>query len=151
MPDNPRILGLTLLQPWATLVAIQEKRYETRSWAPPRGVTRIALHSAKRVSEKPAPPNRSVFSHVLQDHVIPLGCILGVFDIVDVIQTNGSSLRYGARYEFEFGDYTPGRFAWRLKPVLICVPPIYCNGFQKLWKLQPEIERALQQAIGVQK
>lgn len=40
--------ALTLTQPWASLVVLGEKRYETRSWRPPaaRIGERIAIHAA---------------------------------------------------------------------------------------------------------
>jgi hypothetical protein len=43
------MLLLTLTQPWATLVALGEKRIETRSWAPHAGADGelIAVHAAK--------------------------------------------------------------------------------------------------------
>lgn len=143
----PTIRGLTLWQPWATLVAIGAKRYETRSWKPPKRVTRIALHAAKRISEAPGPRDRELFHRVLRDRVIPLGCILGIFDIVDVIETDGTRPPGGAEYERTFGDYTPGRYAWRLEPVLICQPPIYCKGGQRFWWLPESIHMAIDQAV----
>ena len=46
--------AITLHQPWATLVALRLKAYETRSWKPPKNLIgeRIAIHAAKK---KPDP------------------------------------------------------------------------------------------------
>lgn len=46
-PKPRAIRGLTLTQPWATLVALGEKHYETRSWDTGyRGL--VAIHAAKK-------------------------------------------------------------------------------------------------------
>lgn len=139
----PTIRGLTLWQPWATLVAIGAKRFETRSWKPTKGVTRIALHAAARPTHQVI--QTRAFVDALRGRVdLPRGCILGVFDIVDVLETKGTP---PSRAEHLFGDYTPGRFAWRLKPILICEPPIYCKGGQRIWTLPDDIHRVLKQAV----
>lgn len=45
--------AVTLWQPWASLIAAEVKRFETRSWAPPEALigTRIAVHAAARKPE----------------------------------------------------------------------------------------------------
>lgn len=47
--------ALSLWQPWATLIAIGEKRLETRPWRPPEAVLRagerIAIHAGKHTGE----------------------------------------------------------------------------------------------------
>jgi len=42
--------AITLWEPWATLIAIGAKKFETRSWAPPAELKgkRLAIHAAKR-------------------------------------------------------------------------------------------------------
>lgn len=137
--------GLTLHQPWASLIAQRDKRYETRSWRPPQGVTHLAIHAGKHVE-------RSVLkSHAFQSALgaspfLPTGSILCIAKIVDVIETDGlvpfDRRRLGC-YEGAFGNFAKGRFAWKLEVVLQCVPPIVHRGAQRLWKLEPAIERAL--------
>src|SRR6185437_11075967 len=45
--------AISLWQPWASLIACGVKRYETRSWAPPRDLIgqTIAIHAAKKVDK----------------------------------------------------------------------------------------------------
>ena len=68
------------------------------------------------------------------------------------IATNGNAPpapRYSqwlARYAV-FGNFSAGRFAWPVEPVLICEPPIVCKGAQGLWRLPVEIERVLLKEI----
>ena len=42
--------AITLYQPWASLIAIGAKSFETRSWSPPKSLIgqRIAIHAAAR-------------------------------------------------------------------------------------------------------
>ena len=42
---------ITLIQPWATLIMLQEKKIETRSWSTNiRG--EIAIHAGKKVDKR---------------------------------------------------------------------------------------------------
>jgi hypothetical protein len=44
--------AITLTQPWATLVAIGAKHYETRSWAPPFPSGILAIHAGKGIPKE---------------------------------------------------------------------------------------------------
>jgi hypothetical protein len=48
--------AISLWQPWASLIACGAKPYETRSWAPPRGLIgqTIAIHAAKKIDKDAA-------------------------------------------------------------------------------------------------
>src|SRR5690349_2810871 len=48
--DIPEIRGLSLWEPWAFLMAVDEKRFETRSWATPYRGT-VAIHASKNLDE----------------------------------------------------------------------------------------------------
>jgi hypothetical protein len=61
---------------------------------------------------------------------LPLGCIIGSVEIVEVTTTDGWKVRAGeSEYWYEehaFGDYSSGRFAWRLdKPICFKTPIPY--------------------------
>ncbi|KGT75815.1 hypothetical protein MA20_32000 [Bradyrhizobium japonicum] len=45
--------AISLWQPWASLIAVGAKPFETRHWAPPRELIgkRIAIHAAKKVDK----------------------------------------------------------------------------------------------------
>lgn len=45
--------AISLWQPWASLIACGAKPYETRGWAPPRGLIgqTIAIHAAKKIDK----------------------------------------------------------------------------------------------------
>jgi hypothetical protein len=127
--------AISMWEPWASLVACGAKQYETRSWSTGyRGL--IAIHAAKRWQgeQKRA---RDVFMRNFPElvdvlAVPPLGCIVAVCELVDVIPTDvvRSSLTPKERL---FGDYSPGRYAWELKVIRTPPEPIPYKGAQGIW------------------
>lgn len=143
-----------MTQPWATLVAIGAKEIETRSWSTSyRGV--IAIHAAKGF---PGHCQRlcsgTPFYEALKGispRRLPRGVILAVAEIRDVMPTEemvrlwrshdmGRVPNYHDDREQKFGDYSEGRYAWRLMNVRRLVEPVPCKGALGLWTVPPEIE-----------
>lgn len=130
--------ALTLWQPWASLIAYGVKTYETRSWTTSyRGP--LAIHASKRFD---GPEQRLCwhpsFAQVLIGNGIhkpgelPLGAVLCIVDLIDVVTTE--SLRGKlSQAEEDFGDYSGGRFAWKLELVKVFNEPIKVGGKQGLW------------------
>lgn len=147
--------ALTLTQPWATLVAIGEKRYETRSWGTPhRGP--LAIHAAKGVGPLGgqeaffdlclSEPFHSVLSeHGYADPLqLPRGGVVAVTELVICLPTETPLRelpRSIAAYEVDFGDWTPGRFAWALDEVRKVDPPVAARGALGLWEFDDRIVR----------
>jgi activating signal cointegrator 1 len=157
--------ALTLTQPWATLVALREKRIETRSWSTGyRG--RIAIHAGKGPATygwqylqhlcRNVEPFRSVLAPLIQDgHVaerLPLGAIVATAELVDCVPTDvlvarGEVPRHTqegvpviwllTEQERAFGNYEAGRFAWLLDDVRPLATPIQARGAQGLWRYTP--------------
>jgi hypothetical protein len=154
---------LSLWQPWATLIAIGAKRFETRSWSTAyRGP--IAIHAAKTwtpeqramVNTDPCravllaakasrarytvqPPTTWIYS---ADHRyragLPHGVIVAVAELVDIYPTADPRYAHeieahGAQHEQAFGDYRAGRFAWRFEQVRALLTPVPCVGHQGLF------------------
>lgn len=147
--------ALTLWQPWASLVACGAKQYETRSWAPPlRAGELLAIHAAARpvdlrdldgmtldamsdalFDEHGALPGLGLAE--LED--LPRGVVLAVARFVGVQRTErlaGDDARQQdmvSEDEFLFGDYSPGRYGWKLEVLHRLETPIGARGGQKLW------------------
>ncbi len=137
---------LTLTQPWATLVAIGAKRYETRSWSTAyRGP--LAIHAAKglhgmddrqfqRVCN--TPPFWDVLQHteysagMVLSQLLPRAAIIAVCDLVACTRTD-EVITAISDQEWAFGDYSPGRFAWELRNVRRLPEPIPARGALSLW------------------
>jgi hypothetical protein len=127
--------ALTLTQPWATLIAIGAKRFETRSWSTPyRG--RLAIHAGKGLNPVGGvrgledlcarePFRSALFGEDLyrDPSELPRGIIVAEADLVGCAEVCGYPIEpgglgvVGAEYERDFGDFTPGRFAWVLRNV----------------------------------
>jgi hypothetical protein len=132
--------ALTLHQPWATLIAIGAKTMETRSWSTPyRGP--LAIHAAKYLTEDAGwlikepvsgKPYRDALSaagfRIFGD--LPRGAIVATCQLVDCLPTERVTPE-------DFGDYTPGRWAWVLRDVQPLAEPVVTRGYQGLWDWHP--------------
>lgn len=138
---------ISIKQPWATLITLGEKRFETRSWATKhRGP--LAIHASKKIDKeacKYLPITSTLNKHgiVLFDD-LPVGKIIATCNLVDCYQvktdellwadfTNGNTVD---GFEYLFGDYTEGRFAWKLEGVLSLPTPIEAKGQLGLWNYE---------------
>jgi hypothetical protein len=139
--------ALSLIQPWATLVAVGAKRYETRSWSTSyRGP--IAIHASKwldaggKIISKDVAdylalchqePFRSALTQNGIDRVrdLPSGAVVAIARLVDVVHADTVVID---DLEREFGNFAPGRYAWKFADVR-AIAPIPHRGFPGLWDL----------------
>lgn len=152
--------GLSLTQPWATLVAVGAKRIETRDWTTGyRGP--LAIHASKAFpGDCRALCNEEPFFRALNPlngrrryedwYSLPLGAIVAVVWLDGIIRcpTDQPGIVCGYQFpppepEASFGNYEPGRYAWRLDGVVALPVPITCRGALGLWTLPSEIEARL--------
>jgi activating signal cointegrator 1 len=138
--------ALTLTQPWATLVAIGAKRIETRSWRTPyRGS--MAIHAAKGFPKWAQDTCKEfAFAAELGPDPLPLGAVIATCRLISCIPTRelqenriievdylaGCADFVMDDAERQFGDYSPGRWAWLLADVQQC-KPITAKGALSLW------------------
>lgn len=143
--------AITLTQPWATLVAIGAKRWETRSWSTNhRGP--LAIHAAKGMPGWAADICfQDPFFDVLHDsgyegsvdEQLPRGAVIAICDLAACISTStaASAKTLDAigltEQEMAFGDYSPDRYAWRLENVRRLLIPIPARGALGLWEWTP--------------
>lgn len=134
--------ALTLLQPWASLLAHGEKTIETRSWSTNyRG--KVLITASKNLTKA----NRGIArlpefeealvrcGHETPDD-LPLGKALGILNLVDVIQTTPRTWttdKLGDKYDISeqdylFGDFTVGRYGWVFDGGLWFHEPFYIKG-----------------------
>lgn len=130
---------LSLTQPWATLVAIGAKQFETRSWRTGyRGA--LAIHAAKGFPKDCATlcyrePFRSALLRAGFNNPteLPLGKVIAVAMLKDCVSTNYFKPAQHTD-EFDFGDYSRDRFAWQLDSVTR-IKPFDAKGALGIWKL----------------
>ncbi len=142
---NRTIKAISLWQPWASLIAIGEKQFETRSWDTSY-LGLVAIHAAKRwtLAELQAFSNfNQRFPDLTQRwnytndqmHPLPLGSVLCVCRLKGCYRTNYLNI---SEREMAFGNFAPGRFAWKLELVETFDQPIPAKGAQGLWNWQWE-------------
>jgi len=165
--------AITIIQPWATLIAIGAKHIETRSWSTNyRGP--LAIHAGKNKSfitkgSKNFILDKEPFYTVVHDYnylqpaaLFPLGIVIAVCNLIDVIKIPNENemlvknIKYknlifkteetilvdvppNGKFEYHFGDYTPGRYAWILSNVHILENPIPAKGALGMWDFSSPI------------
>lgn len=141
--------AVSLYQPYASLMAVGEKQYETRSW-PTKHRGPIAIHATigfPRWCRENC--ERFPFDRALAEHDLDLADLVGlcshivaVVNVVDCVETHGraptTEVGCGA-YEFYFGDYSKGRWAWITSSVTRLERPVrVARGWQGIWNVQPD-------------
>lgn len=129
---------ISLWQPWASAIALGFKQIETRGFRTSyRGP--IAIHAARRwtVHQQVAlanimdaiPEAKAAFRALSEiETPLPLGKIVAIAEIVDCVSITPDFAVTDE--EFLLGDYSPNRFAWRLKNVVALPKPFAYTGRQ---------------------
>jgi len=153
--------ALTLIQPWATLIAIGAKKIETRGW---KTIYRgpLAIHASKGWSKEVV--RRALFTEPFKTllnnagytlySLLPRGVIIATCELVSVKEilpahTFRRMLGWqwtgpdGVEYCYELddqeralGNYSPGRYAWMLHNVQPLPEPIAAIGKQGVWEAE---------------
>ncbi|CAH1055952.1 ASCH domain-containing protein [Paenibacillus pseudetheri] len=135
--------AITIIQPWATLIAHGEKQFETCSWATKhRG--ELAIHAGKKIDKEACrdPEIRKALErHGYTEDNLPTGAVVAICKLSEYLKsvdtwTDGYELEGGKLIyspEYEFGDFTPGRYAWEMTNVKQLPLPIPAKGQQGLW------------------
>ncbi|KGE19588.1 ASCH domain-containing protein [Paenibacillus wynnii] len=132
------MLCLTIRQPWATLIALGEKEFETRSWRTNhRG--ELAIHAGKKIDKaicRQEPFKSVLLKHGYTEDNLPVGVIIakGLLEDCYEITHDGNGKGWVSGNEYAFGDYTEGRFAWKLADITPLIQPISAKGKLSLWE-----------------
>lgn len=141
--------ALTLTEPWATLMMIQAKRIETRSWVLPNSIIgkEVAIHSAKGF---PGWAKNMLRVPAFRDALRPGGIYqypeLNRGHVVCVVKFIGCRFTEDVRkqisdQEMVFGDYEGGRYAWFSEFVRRLDNPIPATGHLGFWDWDQAIEQ----------
>jgi len=157
--------ALTVYQPWASLISIGAKRYETRNWATNyRGP--IAIHAGlKKYSDYGilggltlgAMENALTVGGISWYFLdLPFGAVVATAELAGCweidfptpaeiewhgycagqrrLRGKNAPADFIKDDELLFGDWTPGRFAWKLANVKLLPKPVPAKGKQGLWE-----------------
>lgn len=141
---------ITLWQPWATLVVLGVKLIETRSYKT-NIEGELGIHAAKnfRPEHKELCKTFPFNKYIKDPDTLPLGAIIGRVEVFGCYPTqeimhseNPLILKWydkdRAGEEFHFGDYSPGRYGWRLWRPVPFDKPIPASGTQGFWNFDVE-------------
>ena len=137
--------GITLHQPWASLIACGYKRFETRSWKTSyRG--QLLIHAAKRFAdEEGRDVVVSAFKHWKNPELprtlrsFPYQAIVATCELTNCIPMNEQFINQQTDLELLVGCWKVGRFAWQLEN--ICpVTLISTKGYQGLWNVSENLK-----------
>ena len=155
--------AISILQPWASLVALGHKKIETRSWNTKyRGELLIHASMGKK-KEGALLMNSTVCQKAigntflsLEDHLwlndLPFGAIIGKVNLIDVLTSeelqateefsDGYRNKWSIQEEINpqekaFGNYDSGRFGWLLSDPVLFENPIPCKGQLGIWNFDP--------------
>lgn len=151
--------AITVWQPWAQLIAVGAKRYETRGWPTDyRGP--VAIHAGARwLADNAGLCWRSTFREALESagvrvpgvkpvarrfkKLLPLGAVVAVAELVDCVPCwpipDGIDRREAA-----FGDWGPARFAFRLADPFLLPEPVPAVGMQGMFTLAERVREAVE-------
>jgi hypothetical protein len=138
--------ALSLTQPWASAIAVGIKQWETRSWSTSlRG--QIAIHAAKGFPGWAKEFSRSEQSAGrLPQGALPLGSIVCVAELVECRQTELVDREIG-EIERMYGDYEPGRFAFKLINVRPLAQPVFWRGALGFWAVEWDLHRLISEQL----
>lgn len=144
--------ALTIIQPWATLIASGHKMNETRSWKTNyRG--EVLIHAGKNPKDYTSgcyiddPDGRHFQEAGITPNnfeELPRGLIIGKATLVNCIHINKEfrdHLKRSNPAEYAFGDYRIGRYAWVFENPVLFEKPIPARGRQGLWNWEAEDEQ----------
>ena len=124
--------ALSLLQPWASLIAVGAKKIETRSWSTKyRGP--LAIHASRSNKNRLLRYLEPFLTWLKGIGLLPLGAIVATCDLVDCIKMTPEFIQSVQNPELDFGDYAVGRHAWILENVQKLEIPITAKGALSLW------------------
>lgn len=140
--------AITIIQPWATLISVGAKQFETRGW-PTRHRGPIAIHAGKKIDREACerePIKSALVVHGYTADNLPTGAIVATANLTECHPINVDGVTFAATVndegvivreyedeEFAFGHYEVGRFAWELIDVQHLLESVPMKGQQGLW------------------
>ncbi len=130
---------ITVLQPWAWLLASGKKRCETRSWKTNyRG--ELLIHAGKKNMADTMRQTIFESRHMEQagvfDTVLATGAVIGKARLVNCVLIDALTaelIKAQHPDEYAFGDFTPSRYAWVMEGAELFDKPVPARGKQGLW------------------
>jgi len=137
--ESTELTAITLHQPWASLIAVGHKQYETRDW-PTNHRGLIAIHAGRKPKGKQELREHdkvvASFNDLLNEDC-PYSAVVAIAELTDVICMTEEFIKEQSPTELRCGNWKVGRYAFKLENVRP-LTPIPAAGKQGLWKWNPE-------------
>jgi activating signal cointegrator 1 len=140
--------ALTIIQPFAHLIATGEKRVENRTW--PTGYRGpLAIHAGKARRYDGEPVSEIARYYDIDPRVLVLGAVLATAELVACVQIQPPSVFERAAREDSILALDPkfhwmiqhrhaeGPWCWVLESVQLLPSPVITNGSLGLWEWEP--------------
>lgn len=163
-PDLTATLpAISVWQPWASLLAHQVKRFETRDWSPsPTLIGRLVAICASKTTQGmdcyagaedgPESPRieglRQLRRLGVDLHRLPLGMVVGVAVLAEVVPSQSDRRRAISALEESLGDWSSGRVAWRFDDARPLTEPVPVLGRQGLFTLDVQTTARVHAQLG---
>ena len=141
--------GLTVYQPWASLIAAGAKPYEFRGWRAPKWIIgeRIAIHAGRTIALDPGYETIAAIAAIYGAgqwrRAVPRGAVIATVTLagaqkVSYLQDGMAYVEPGGQAipADPYGDFTPGRWLWLLTDIR-AIEPVPARGHQRLWRWTP--------------
>lgn len=144
--DHGEVIGkaVTLYQPYASFMAVNEKWNETRSWGTKYRGT-VFIHAGLRLP-RAGSPEESHAQELLRGSAkladtplqnLPRGALISCGTLVDcVLMDEAFCARMEDTREFQLGWYSPGRYAWKFEDMQPLPELVPIKGQLSLWDVR---------------
>lgn len=142
------IKAISLHQPWASLIPMGLKKYETRSWSTSyRGPLLICAAKKFSIHQK---LTHNYFINKYQQILVdtdnyiewddlPFGCAVALVELTDCIKMTQTFINQQLQSELDTGDWRVGRMAWQLENIQRIIRPIPITGRQGLFNAEIDL------------
>lgn len=156
-PKEPRVIAITVRQPWAFAIAQLQKNIENRVWTTShRGL--LAVHAGGTWDGDRAARRVFELSGALVVKT-DMAAIVAVVELVDVHHSTSCIRSPRERHLHADGPFTcspwatglgetGGMWHWQLAKVRRLAVPVPCKGTQRLWELPGDVEAAVLAQVG---
>ena len=140
--------AITIMQPFATLIAVGEKYFETRCWSTKyRGD--LLIHAGKGKNYMylcDGEPFKSILAkYGYNKDNLPMGEIIAKVNLTNCIKIDSLQTMFDVSNkkenpnELNFGNWDIGRYVWKLKNIQILKNPIPTKGQQRIWNYNGDV------------
>lgn len=142
---------ISIWQPYASLLIHGFKHFETRPWPMPPALIgeEIGIASTKQIRAQQLEcwQNHFFLKHYCRTGLpamedLPHGYLLGTLRVTESLLMTPELIARTPEREIVFGEWTPGRYAFRISDARPLETPIRVRGQQGIWTYEPDKDQS---------